>query len=102
LSQTLSEDDFSERIPTPVSQLAVEIEFELISDLATGHGRDVAFFHFCFYSSDVQLVVRLDLLVDLSCIWQLHPECLELFAIQVALGRQLQCWRCRGLSKASK
>ena len=80
----------------------MEIEFDFIPNLAARHSEDVCFLHFGFYCSSVWNIVRLDLLVDHSCVWQLHPECLELFSVQIALWCKLQLrWSSLGLAQAA-
>jgi hypothetical protein len=83
LTETLLEDDLAKAMTAIVSQLAMKVELDLISDHATGHGKDAILLHSALHLSHIDWPTRPDWHLDPASLRQLHPDTLELLPIDV-------------------
>jgi len=90
LPKTLLEAHFSEAVAALVSELAVEVELDFVADEPASHREDLACLHLAFDLLKVADPVWLDRQRDGACLWQLHPQVLELLPVAVAGGSELQ------------
>jgi hypothetical protein len=80
----------------------MEVKFQLISDLPTCHSVDEVFSHPLLNLNNRRYRVTFKLLLDFARVWELHPERLELFTVNVTKWTELERGVNNGLPKRPK
>ena len=84
LPQPLLEDNLRESIAALICKLTVVVEFDLVADQATRHGKHIDLLELGLDLRDIALPILPDGQHDGARLGQLHPQSLELFTVTVA------------------